>query len=235
MTLPFSKIRKFVLLAALLILAGGGGYTLGERGVAVTVTPDKQVIINQEPPEAIEIDFSLFWDVWQRLFSYYIDRASLNTQTMVWGAISGMVASAGDPYTVFLPPKENEEFKADLGGEFEGIGAQLGLKENRIIVIAPLKGTPAERAGIRPSDWILKVNDEETVGWTVAERRFVGSGGHRLPYIFSMSQTLSLWILRSGVIRFWFPQSSPGSSRLAKLRKLAPYPRRETSKIGQTK
>ncbi len=167
MTLPFSKIRKFVLIAALCILAGGVGYSLGERKVRVSVTPENRIVINQKEPEAIDVDFSLFWDVWQRLTRYYIDRASLDAQKMVWGAISGMVASADDPYTVFLPPKENEEFKQDLGGEFEGIGAQLGVKENRIIVIAPLKGTPAERAGIRASDWILKVNDEETVGWTV--------------------------------------------------------------------
>lgn len=169
MTLPFSKIRKFVLVAALCILAGGVGYSLGERNVRVSVTPENRIVINQREPEAVDVDFSLFWDVWQRLSRYYIDRASLDAQKMVWGAISGMVASADDPYTVFLPPKENEEFKQDLGGEFEGIGAQLGVKENRIIVIAPLKGTPAERAGIRASDWILKVNDEETVGWTVPQ------------------------------------------------------------------
>ncbi|OGG13831.1 hypothetical protein A2875_03615 [Candidatus Gottesmanbacteria bacterium RIFCSPHIGHO2_01_FULL_46_14] len=169
MTLPFSKIRKYVLLITFLILAGGVGYTLGEKKVGLTSTPKNGVVVHQDAPSGIDVDFSLFWDVWQKLGRYYIDRASLDTQKMVWGAISGMVASAGDPYTVFLPPKENDEFKADLGGEFEGIGAQLGLKENRIIVIAPLKGTPAERAGIRPSDWILKVDDKETSGWTVAE------------------------------------------------------------------
>src|SRR3989344_977851 len=169
MTLPFSKIRKYVLLITFLILAGGVGYTLGEKKVGLTSTPKNGVVVHQDAPSGIDVDFSLFWDVWQKLGRYYIDRASLDTQKMVWGAISGMVASAGDPYTVFLPPKENDEFKADLGGEFEGIGAQLGLKENRIIVIAPLKGTPAERAGIRPSDWILKVDDKEPSGWTVAE------------------------------------------------------------------
>ena len=149
MTLPFSKIRTFILVAALCILAGGIGYWLGERKVGVSVTPENRLIINQEKPDSVDMDFSLFWDVWQRLTRFYIDRASLDAQKMVWGAIRGMVASADDPYTVFLPPKENEEFKQDLGGEFEGIGAQLGLKENRIIVIAPLKGTPAERSGIK--------------------------------------------------------------------------------------
>ena len=170
-SLPFSTIRKYVLIFAFLLLAGGVGYNLGERRVGVNVTPDKRIVINQEPPKGTSspVDFSLFWDVWQRLGRYYIDAATLDSQKMVWGAITGMVSSIGDPYTTFLPPKENQEFKEDLGGEFEGIGAQLGMKESRVMVIAPLKGTPAEKAGIRAGDYILKVNDEDTAGWTVPQ------------------------------------------------------------------
>lgn len=168
MTLPFSQLRKYILMLALFLVVGGVGYKLGERHVQVGISPDKRIVVGQDAPARVSVDFSLFWDVWQRMFRYYIDSASLDSQKMVWGAISGMVAAAGDPYTAFLPPKENEAFKEDLGGQFDGIGAELGLKDNHVIVIAPLKGTPAEKAGIRPSDWILKVNDEDTVGWTVA-------------------------------------------------------------------
>jgi carboxyl-terminal processing protease len=88
---------------------------------------------------------------------------------MVWGAISGMVQSLGDPYTVFLPPQQNKEAKEDLGGLFEGIGAQLGVNDKKIVVIAPLKGTPAESAGIKAGDWIVKVDGKETAGWTLPE------------------------------------------------------------------
>lgn len=168
-TLPFSVIRKYVLVLAFLLLAGGIGYNLGERRVRFSVDSNKNIVVNEEQPAQTAVDFSLFWDVWSRLSRDYIDAASLDAQKMVWGAITGMVSSAGDPYTVFLPPKENKEFKEDLGGQFEGIGAQLGLKESRVMVIAPLKGTPAERAGIRAGDYILKVNDEDTVGWTVPQ------------------------------------------------------------------
>ncbi|MEK7543987.1 MAG: S41 family peptidase [Patescibacteria group bacterium] len=169
-SLPFSSIRKYIIIFAFLILAGGIGYNLGQRKAGISVTVDKRIVINQElPKDATPVDFSLFWDVWQRMFRFYIDAAGLDTQKMVWGAISGMVASAGDPYTIFLPPKENKDVKEDLAGEFEGIGAQLGLKDGRIIVIAPLKGTPAEKAGIKPGDYILKVDDVDTVGWTISQ------------------------------------------------------------------
>ena len=168
-TLPFSQIRKYILAIALFTLVGGIGYRLGERGIRLTVTPDKKVVINEVSPATVSVDFSLFWDVWQRLFRFYIDRAGIDTQKMVWGAISGMVNSLDDPYTAFLPPKENKEFKEDLGGEFDGIGAQLGLRDSRVIVIAPLKGTPAQKAGILAGDYILKVNDEDTVGWSVPQ------------------------------------------------------------------
>ena len=169
--LPFSKIRTTVIALAFFILVGGVGYRLGERRAfgnsssSLPSTSTADVLLGQTKPD--KVDFSLFWDVWQRVYRYYIDRSSLNAQTMVYGAISGMVNSLGDPYTTFFPPKENKEFKQDLGGEFEGIGAQLGMQDNHIIVIAPLANSPAITSGILPSDWIIKVNDEDTVSWTV--------------------------------------------------------------------
>ena len=168
-SLPFSKVRNLILAVAFLLLSAGIGYRLGEQKTTVSVSREQGVVVNREQPGTANVDFDLFWDVWQRLFTSYIDRASMDTQKMVWGAISGMVNALDDPYTAFLPPKENKDFKEDLGGQFEGIGAQLGLKEGRIIVVAPLKDTPAEEAGIRAGDYILKVNDEETAGWTVPE------------------------------------------------------------------
>ncbi len=167
-TLPFSKIRTIILAIAVSVLIGGIGYRLGENRVfSKAPTLSATAVINQDVPSNVKVDFSLFWDVWQRLRTYYIDAPSIDAQKMVYGAISGMVNSLDDPYTTFLTPKENTEFKEDIGGSFQGIGAQLGLIDNKIIIQAPLKGSPAEKVGLKSMDWIMKVNGDETVGWTL--------------------------------------------------------------------
>jgi len=168
-TLPFSKIRFIILVVAFCVLTGGIGYRLGEQKTTISVRGETGIVVKREQPGSANVDFSPFWEVWQRLSASYIDRASMDSQKMVWGAITGMVGALDDPYTTFLPPKDNKDFKEDLGGQFEGIGAQLGLKEGRVMVIAPLKDMPAEVAGIRAGDYILKVQDEDTAGWTVTE------------------------------------------------------------------
>jgi len=166
--LPFSTIRTRILVIAFFILTFGIGYRLGEYRTSKSQS-GVQVVVNQAAPSTINVNFSLFWDVWQRLNRSYIDKTSLDAQKMVWGAISGMVNSLNDPYTLFLPPKENTEFKQDLGGQFEGIGAQLDTKDGHIIIVAPLKGMPAEKAGVKAGDYVVKVDDVETTGWTVAQ------------------------------------------------------------------
>ena len=164
-------IRNFILILAFTVLVGGIGYNLGKREVNVSWKNFKPQISvsNLMPPATSSVDFSIFWDVWQRIEKNYIDKKALDPQKMVWGAISGMVASLGDPYTVFLTPQQQKESKEELGGQFEGIGAQLGIKDKKIVVVAPLKDTPAEKAGIKAGDWIVKVDDKDTVSWTLPE------------------------------------------------------------------
>lgn len=170
MKLSLHTVRNILLFIIIILISGSIGYYIGHNKVIVDPgSVAKGTLVNTSVPENQDVDFSLFWDVWRRLEQSYIDKSSLDPQKMVYGAITGMVASLDDPYTVFLPPQEQKEAKEELGGTFEGIGAQLGMKDGRIIVVAPLSDMPAEKAGIKSGDWIVKVDGEETYGWTVPE------------------------------------------------------------------
>ncbi len=101
MTLPLTKIRNILLIFGSVILIGGIGYRFGEKH-ATTIIQQPATVVGIDAPSIVRVDFSLFWDVWQRIHTYYIDRSSIDTQKLVWGAIAGMVNALDDPYTVFL-------------------------------------------------------------------------------------------------------------------------------------
>lgn len=162
------KIRNILIILTVLIVSFGSGYNLGKKEKGIIPVKSQSIGANDKSLEK-NLDFTLFWEVWDRLYYYYLDKALLDSQKMIYGAISGMVASLGDPYTVFLSPDQNKEAKDDLGGKFEGIGAQLGVKDKKIVVVAPLPKSPAEVAGLRAEDWILKVDGKETINWTLPE------------------------------------------------------------------
>lgn len=173
-----SVIRNFSVLVTLLLIAGWIGFAVGQKQLSVSVADKKinfapvTVDVTSKTPtgdKAKTVDMSLFWDVWDKVLVKYVDKSKVDPQKMVYGAIAGMVNSLDDPYSLFLPPTKNSESKADLNGQFEGIGAQLGMKEQRIIVVAPLAGSPSERAGIKAGDWIIKVDGSETTNWTLPE------------------------------------------------------------------
>ncbi len=157
------KIRliNFILTLAILISVFGLGYRLGEN-------KSKSILIKLTNNQNIG-NFDLFWDVWNQLEKKYVEKKKLDVQKMYYGAIKGLVSSLEDPYTFFLTPEENQQAKNDLQGKFEGIGAQLGLKNNQVIVIAPLKNSPAEKAGVKAGDFIIKVDDKPTKSWTLNE------------------------------------------------------------------
>src|SRR5690606_23164244 len=108
-----------------------------------------------------KVDFAIFWDVWDLLQQKFIHQP-LDYKKMVYGAISGMVKSLEDPYTAFLDPEESKEFLDEIEGNLEGIGAELGMKNEALTIISPLSDSPAEKAGLKPNDIILKINDEDT-------------------------------------------------------------------------
>ncbi|MFH0891188.1 MAG: S41 family peptidase [Candidatus Falkowbacteria bacterium] len=116
-----------------------------------------------------DVDFDLFWRAWDALEEQYVDKEKLNEKKMFYGAVKGMVAALDDPYTVFMDPKIAEDFSNDLAGTFEGIGAEIGIKDDVLTVIAPLPDMPAEKEGLRAGDKILAIDQASTQGMSVDE------------------------------------------------------------------
>ena len=137
------------------------GYFIGVKKITFTPTTFPGITISRDLPENREdVDFSLFWRVWDTLETSYFDKTKLDAVDMVYGAVKGMVAAVGDPYTVFLPPEQNKVVQEDLQGTFEGVGIQIGFKGTQLAVIAPLPDTPAEKAGVKAGDLIIGIKDE---------------------------------------------------------------------------
>jgi carboxyl-terminal processing protease len=115
------------------------------------------------------IDFSLVKKAWDQVTLNYVDQDKIDKEKMTYGAVSGMVKAIGDPYTEFFDPEESKKMQEDLAGSFEGIGLQLGVKKDQITAISPIKGTPAEKAGLKPGDIILAVDKKPTADVSVDE------------------------------------------------------------------
>jgi len=160
-----------LLILAVLVAVFGSGFAFGERRAQQRPreTSYNYTVKNVKDAKHSTIDFALFWEAWNKLEDKFVNKEKIDPQTLYYGAIKGMVAAAGDPYTFFLTPKENTESKQDLAGKFYGIGAELGLRNNAIVVVTPIKKSPAEKAGVRAGDIITKVDGKPTRNWTLFE------------------------------------------------------------------
>ena len=127
--------------------------------VANILNPDRSV-------NKSGVEFDQFWQVWDKIKNKYVKQSSDETM-MLYGAIQGLVGSLGDPYSLYFPPKEADEFAKDLSGELEGIGAEIGIKETQLMVVSPLPDSPAEKSGLRPGDKILAIDTSSTAGMDV--------------------------------------------------------------------
>lgn len=128
-------------------------------------------VIGQEPPPSYDdVDFNLFWNVWAQLEEKFVDKSKLeDRQSLVFGAVAGLVKAVGDPHTEFLPPEETQQFNEDITGSFGGIGAEIGIRRGVLTIIAPLKDSPAERTGLKAGDQIFKIDDTITADLTLNE------------------------------------------------------------------
>jgi len=159
-------IWPITLLLAAAAISGGSfyyGYNLGINNPKVIKV---EGVSNLESGEETGADFNLFWQSWNLLKEKYVDAQNLDNQDLVRGAISGMFYSLGDDYTVFMPPSDAKKFSEDISGEFSGIGAEIGIRDGQLVIVSPMKDSPAEKAGLRPMDKILAVDSESTDGLT---------------------------------------------------------------------
>lgn len=164
------SLFSFVLLAFLGAGFGAGFYLGEKKGVASIPSIEKVTgLSNKEEGKPEGVDFSLFWDGWRMLEESYVAKGSLDREAMVRGALRGLVKSLHDPYTVFFDPSENKKFIDDVSGSFEGIGAEIGIRKNQLIVISPLKDSPAEQAGLKAGDKIFEIDTTGTTDLSLEE------------------------------------------------------------------
>lgn len=176
------KIQQTALLLFVAIASFGGGVYTGAK-------QDTQTQIGSAFPSFVShagatdlgflaqpagTDLTPVWKVWQALDQKFVpskvpkqDDKPVTAQDRVWGMAAGLAAAQGDPYTAFFPPDENEQFKDDISGSFEGVGMEIAVRDGVLTVVAPLKDTPSFRAGIQAQDIITKIDDRETKGMDV--------------------------------------------------------------------
>lgn len=166
---------KNLILSITLLIAFSGVFYIGfasgqsqmaEASKIETVTASLNA--TKDKPE--DVDFALFWKAWNIVNEKFVQThvaSSTTNKDKIYGAIAGMVQSQKDPYTVFFPPAEATNFESEIEGNFEGVGMEMGIKAGVLTVITPLKGSPAEKAGIRSGDKVIQINGKITTDYTI--------------------------------------------------------------------
>lgn len=183
------KLPIFIFILILMFVSFKAGLLLaGKNETVKELAKDENVYLGKllglyGSPEtgklSRDVDFKLFWDVWDTIKRDHVDKDKLNEKEMFYGALKGLVESVKDPYTVFMDPKLTKEFVDSLTGTFEGIGAEIGIRNEVLTIIAPLAETPAEKAGLMAGDKVYAINDESTAGINIddAVRKIRGPKG----------------------------------------------------------
>jgi carboxyl-terminal processing protease len=166
-----SKLMGVTLAILLVVAAFFSGVQIGKGGMATgSLEAGLFSIFGPSAKPSSEADLAEFWRVWNLMDEKFVATKATSTPDSlekVRGAIAGLVESFGDPYTVYMPPTDAEKFNEDIAGNFSGVGMEVGLRNNLVTVIAPLPETPAEAAGMRTGDVIVKINGESTEKMTV--------------------------------------------------------------------
>jgi carboxyl-terminal processing protease len=197
----FKPAAVFIL--ALLVLFGVFrlGYNIGKSGYSFSAKEFK--LVNRNNPNQ-EIDYSLLWQALDVVSRKYIDKDQIDQKKVLYGAINGAVRAAGDEYTEFFDPETLSAFRTELKGTFSGIGAEIGKENGNIVIIAPIEDSPAEKAGLRAKDVIVKINDTTVTDWSTDQaantiRGEAGSSVKLTIYREGQASTFDVTIVRAQI------------------------------------
>ncbi|MFY9457373.1 MAG: S41 family peptidase [Candidatus Spechtbacterales bacterium] len=184
------RILSFWFIIIILSLGFGGGFIIGKSSTAGQTVSDIRGLYDVSKLFSKKPSIDLIREGMDVIERKYVDTNNIKSEDLIYGAMNGMLKALKDPHSVFLEPEYAKTFKEDVGGKFEGIGAEIGIRDEKISVIAPLKGNPAEDAGVLAGDQILAIDGVETEGLSLDEavRRIRGPKG----------SVVKLTILREG-------------------------------------
>ena len=187
----FPKMQRSIAAVVILFAVAFGSYYFGyQSGLERSPVKPIEGVSNLNQGNKENIDFSLFWEAWNLVKEKYVSAETVQNKDLVNGAISGLVESLKDPNSIFFPPSDAKAFSENISGAFSGIGAEIGVKNNQIVIVSPLKSSPAERAGFRPGDIILLIDSTSTVNMGVDEAVRIIRG--------PLGTTVKLTVLREG-------------------------------------
>lgn len=180
-----AKINYKIIIAFAIVLIFAGGFYFGKINnenhspLAYSQQAHKLILSKNKKDS---FDFNLYWEVWNIIKQNHFKKKLLSNKDLFYGSLRGLAESTNDPYTLFLDPKETKEFYDDLSGTFEGIGAEVGMKNDVVTIIAPLDGTPAQKAGLRSGDKIYAIDGESSLGLTLyqAVKKIRGEKGTKV-------------------------------------------------------
>lgn len=168
----YKKILLPSVLALTFVVVFGVGFMSGKAHTAeASKIQALSASLNGNTGKAESVDFSLFWKAWSTVNDKFVQTKATSTvvtdKDRVYGAIKGMVDSLGDPYTTFFPPVEAKNFESEIEGNFEGVGMEMGMKNGFLTVVTPMKGSPAEKAGIRTGDKVIQIDSVITLDMSI--------------------------------------------------------------------
>jgi len=173
-----SALTAFIVFLVAIISAYGLGYQAGSA-IPRSITVEELSNIGQPENSEPKVDFSIFWEVWDELRSKHPDFDKADKQALIYGAVSGLTDALGDPNTIFFSPEDSQRFGEDISGHFTGIGVEVDMKDDQLVIISPLAGSPGDLAGLLPGDIIVAIDGVPTSSLTLDEavKKIRGSRG----------------------------------------------------------